>query len=61
MKIRRKYIVGRYVVPDTGRAVNIHCGQERDSGCDVYYFIRSGVRVFVGNDFRKWEKERALP
>lgn len=59
MKIRRKYIVGRYINPSNGRAVNIHCGQRRDTGFDVYYFIRSGTRVLVsegGDGFRSWER-----
>ena|GEM_PF-7119635 len=56
MKIRYKYRVGRFVNPSTGRPVNIHAGQRRDNGCDVYYFVYRFKRIFVGEEFRSWRK-----
>jgi hypothetical protein len=56
MTVRYKYLVGRYINPETNRAVNIHCGQRRDNGCDVHFFLYRKKRVLVGEDFRKWNK-----
>jgi hypothetical protein len=59
MKIRYKYKVGRYVRPSDDRPINIHCGQRKDNGFDVHYFLYRGKRIFVGEDFRKWHKVSA--
>lgn len=56
MTVRHKYLVGRFVHPDTGRPVNVHCGRRSDNGFDVYYFLRSGRRVLVDQSFRNWRR-----
>lgn len=56
MKIRYKYLVGRFVNPETGRPVNVHCGQRKDNGFDVYFFLYRRRKIIVGEEFRSWRK-----
>jgi hypothetical protein len=52
MKLTRCYILGRFVNPDTGNPVNVHKGVRKGREDDHYFFIRSGVRVFIPANFR---------
>jgi len=58
MKLTNIRIVGRYVNPETGRAVNVHKGRKKGYGCDVLFWLKSGKRQLITDrDFyHDWEK-----
>ncbi len=49
MTLTRIRLLGRYVNPATGRAVNIRKGHRRERSTDHYFYTVRGRRVFVGD------------
>ena len=62
MRLPNNRILGRYINPETGRAVNVHTGRWMQRGVDILYFLRSGKRVYITDrDFyNDWKKEDAI-
>ena len=59
MKLTRIRGVGRYVNPETGRAVNVRKGRRVGRSTDHLFFIRSGQRVFIedADFYHNWKVE----
>lgn len=58
MKLTNIKAVGRYTNPETGRPVNVKKGYKPGKSFDIYFFLRSGVRVYISEaDFyQQWRK-----
>ena len=56
MKISYRYLVGRFVNPETNRPVNIHKGVMKDRGFDVYFYTHRQKKVLVSESFRQWKR-----
>ena len=49
MKLSNIRNVGRFINPETGRAVNVKKGRQVGRSVDVLFFLRSGIRVLIND------------
>lgn len=55
INIRR---LGKYTNSETRRVVNVYTGTSTRQGGDLYYFLRSGKRIFIpACKFSDWIKK----
>ncbi|WOL24269.1 hypothetical protein fHeYen801_059 [Yersinia phage fHe-Yen8-01] len=59
MKLTAIRQIARYLHVPTGREVNVKTGRNAQRGTDHYFYLRSGVRVYITDaEFHSplWEK-----
>ena len=57
IRLTRIQKLGRYINPETQRAVNVHTGRYVGRSVDLIFYIRSGVRVFISDRefYNEWK------
>jgi len=57
MKLTRIRNVGRFINPETGRAVNVKRGTRAGRNTDHLFYLQSGRRVYIGDaTFKLWKR-----
>ena len=59
MRLTRLRKIGRFVNPETGRAVNVHQGRQVGRSNDVLFYLLKNRRMYITDSafYHDWKKE----
>lgn len=59
MKLTNIRAIGRYINPETNRAVNVKNGRRAGRSVDVKFYLHMGKRIFISDcNWNKWKEVR---